>query len=259
MKTIIPWALLVITIIASAVSGSGKNAELQKLETEITKLHSENENLTASLKTSQTALKDNKKKLTASRSQVESLAESLETALSIKRKDTTRTAPSGHFLNGFNKGINDWTVPPWASGRIRHSKQPDKLRRGSGALGVGYLYGQKDMAVMGPIVMSGFGGLKRVRLYAKTTAMNVQLAIGVVESSGARYEIKTPGIRPKDNWRLLTVSTDVLHPVKGITDSNETLDVDKIVSIYVADRSPHTEGGNVIFIDDIAVDLYAKN
>ena len=94
-----------------------------------------------------------------------------------------------------------------------------------------------------------------MRLYARTRVREITLAVGVEEESGALYEVRVPPLRPEEGWRLVSVAPPAMGLVRGSVDPDRRLDVSKIKAIYVADRTREAVGGNVLLVDDVAVDV----
>jgi len=162
--------------------------------------------------------------------------------------------PPGTLVATFDESVEGWSCPDWASGSVLHATQPDMPRRGGGALALGYVYSDTQAAAAGPV--SPGGKLKQIRFYARTRAREMVLGIGVVEEGGARYELKVPALKPDEGWRLVSVPPSSMGPAKGSRDADRKLDLARIVSIYVLDRTKDAAGGNVLLIDDLTIELF---
>jgi len=162
--------------------------------------------------------------------------------------------PPGTSVATFDGSLEGWSCPDWASGSVLHATQPDMSRRGGGALALGYVYSDTPAAAMGPV--SPGGKLKHIRFYARTRAREMVLGIGVVEEGGARYELKVPLLSPDEGWRLVSVPPSSMGPARGSRDADRKLDLAKIVSVYVLDRTKDAAGGNVLLIDDLTIELF---
>lgn len=163
------------------------------------------------------------------------------------------TPPPGHVVGPFDRDLQDWAVPAWGSGTVRHTTRPGMFRRGNGGLALGYAYGEAPPAAKGSVRPNG--RVRAVRLYARTRVREIVLAVGVEEESGARYEVRVPPLRPREGWRLVSVEPAAMGIARGTTDPDRKLDLAKIRAIYVADRTRDAVGGNVLLIDDVAVEL----
>ncbi len=161
--------------------------------------------------------------------------------------------PKGHVIAPFDRDLGRWVVPEWASGGVRHATRPGMFRRGKGALALGYTYGEKVPAAVGPVQPNG--KVRILSLYARTRVREVTFAVGVVEEGGARYEVRVPSLKPEQGWRLVSVAPAAMGLVPGSRDAVRGLDLAKITAVYVADRTQDAAGGNVILVDDVAVEL----
>jgi len=161
--------------------------------------------------------------------------------------------PPGTLVAAFDRSLEGWACPDWASGSVLHATQPDMSRRGGGALALGYVYSDTPAAAAGPV--SPGGKLKQIRFHARTRAREMVLGIGVVEEGGARYELKVPALTPDEGWRLVSVPPSSMGPARGSRDADRSLDLAKIVGVYVVDRTKDAAGGNVLLIDDLTIEL----
>ncbi|MHC4198906.1 MAG: hypothetical protein ACYSU0_02880 [Planctomycetota bacterium] len=161
--------------------------------------------------------------------------------------------PPGQVVAPFDAGLEDWAVPEWGSGTVLHTTRPGMFRRGEGALALGYTYGEAPPAARGAV--SAEGKIRVVRLYARTQVRQMSLAVGVEEESGALYEVRVPPLRPEHGWRMVSVAPAAMGLVRETVDPDNKLDLSKIRAVYVVDRSREAVGGNVLLVDDVAIDV----
>ena len=191
---------------------------------------------------------------------------SLERAIQDLRKGAKRAPPSGaprpapepaappgQVVAPFDAGLEDWAVPEWGSGTVLHTTRQGMFRRGKGALALGYTYGEAPPAARGAVRAQG--KIRVVRLYARTQVRQMSLAVGVEEESGALYEVRVPPLRPEQGWRLISVAPAAMGLVRETVDPDNKLDLAKIRAVYVVDRSREAVGGNVLLVDDVAIDV----
>ncbi|MHC4248153.1 MAG: hypothetical protein ACYS9X_03405 [Planctomycetota bacterium] len=162
--------------------------------------------------------------------------------------------PRGTVVATFDDTTEGWSTPEWATGSVLRATRQGMFRRGKGALALGYVYGDLPPAAMGPV--SPGGKVRHIRFHARTRAREMFLGIGVVEEGGARYELKVAPLKPEEGWRLVSVPPGSMGPAKGSRDASPGLDLAKIVGIYVVDRTKDAAGGNVLLIDDVAIELF---
>jgi hypothetical protein len=161
--------------------------------------------------------------------------------------------PPGRVVAPFDADLEEWAVPEWGSGTVLHTTRPGMFRRGEGALALGYTYGEAPPAARGAV--SADGKIRVVRLYARTQVREMSLAVGVEEESGALYEVRVPPLRPEQGWRLISVAPAAMGLVRETVDPDSKLDLSNIRAVYVVDRSREAVGGNVLLVDDVALDV----
>ena len=156
----------------------------------------------------------------------------------------------------FDGDIGAFRVPRWATGSIRYTNEAGWFGRKAGALLLGYVYGPagagSPAAVSVPVALEREPRAVRVGMRAR--AADALVAIGLEEKGGALYE-KRFVLRVTDGWMVHRAALAEMQPVEGTGDADGTLSWSDVASLYVADRTSRTEGGNVLALDDITVEF----
>jgi len=173
-------------------------------------------------------------------------------AASAPSPPAQETPPPGRLVSTFDAGTDGWAVADWGLGSVRRKEGPAWARRGRGALAIGYTYGDKPpAAVCGLDPGTAISG---VRLYARTRARAIELAVGVECASGARYEKLVP-LHIEEGWKPVAAMLSEMRPAPGSAPASGSPPADASVrAIYVADRSEDATGGNILLIDDVTVE-----
>lgn len=155
--------------------------------------------------------------------------------------------PPGKLISTFDASTDGWAVAEWGRGSLRRLEDPAWVRRGRGALALGYTYGDKPPAAICPLDPGT--AISGVRLYARTRARDIELAVGVEDPSGNKYE-KLFSLRVDEQWKLVSAMLSEMRPAKGSSGTAPKAPR----AIYVADRSEDTAGGNILLIDDVTIE-----
>lgn len=156
----------------------------------------------------------------------------------------------------FDGDLAGFRVPRWATGSLKYTNEVGWYGRRPGALMLGYVYGPANVSApaAAAVRVSFDREPEVVRVGMRARAADALVAIGVEEKGGALYE-KRVVLRVTDGWVAHKAALREMQPVEGAADADGVLSWPDAASLYVADRSPKTEGGNVLVLDDVAVEF----